>query len=195
MLPVVHCFKGLWPWLTLPLWVLLASFAAVYSWWFSPLALEALTGNISHLTITHSIRFQLLKTATLESITSPLSDPRLSCPLLLGSPCPLQHLLTLSPGFVNYKVSILTMVYPNFNVCTLLLETQINTNFLKSLKFNKSLSLTSTKAPKGNWDTPLNALISSFLSNLHANTWTTLVKKELSSISLTLCLPHIRGGF
>lgn len=111
---------------------------------------------MSHLNSTHSICFQFLKTATPESIAPPLPEPRLSCPLqpmLLGSPCPLQHLLTLRPGFVNFKVSILTMVHPNFNVCSLLLDTQINTNSLESLKFNKPLSLTPTQAPKGNWDT------------------------------------------
>lgn len=104
-------------------------FAVIYSW-FSLLAQEALIRNISHLTIISSICFQFLMAATPGSIALPPLGPGLSCslqPVPLGSPCPLQYLLILGTGFVNFKVSTWAMVHPNFNVCSLLPETKSNT--------------------------------------------------------------------
>lgn len=93
--------------------------------------------------------------ATPGSIVCPPPFPGLSCPLqplLLGSPCPLQYLLTLSSGFVSFKVSIWSMVHTKFDVYNLLPETQSSTQS-QPLTFSRPLklvspSLTPTNTPK-----------------------------------------------
>ena len=114
VLPVAYYSKGLWPLLTLPLWALLAFFALVYSWWFmiQPFGSRNTQRSISHLIVINSICFQFFVPG---SIVPTPRGLRLSCPfqpMLLGSPCPLRYLLTLSPGFVNFRVCIWSVVHP-----------------------------------------------------------------------------------
>ena len=99
--------------------------------------------------------------------------------------------LILSPEFLKYPSDQLC-------VCNLILETQISTSS-RALIFLSSLILAipqvnHNQSPKEKLrHTQLNALASSFLSNLHyPNTWANLNGKEISPVSLISNLPSIK---